>query len=291
MTGQGASAPPWLAFDRDLFQGKPYLLMGVINVTPDSFSDGGKFLAPDAAVSRAVSLAEEGADILDVGAESSRPGSEPVPVEEEWSRISLVLPAIRKALPGVALSIDTTKAEVAKRALEAGADIINDISSGRSDGKMLPLAASSKAALVLMHMRGTPKTMQAAPFYEDAPREVASELMGMMEEARRAGVEMKRVAVDPGIGFGKRPQDNVALISGLSTLTTLGRPVLVGASRKSVIGAITGAPVGERLYGTIAMHAAAMLNGARIFRVHDVAAHKQALAVAWALAESEQGKG
>ncbi|MCI4397356.1 MAG: dihydropteroate synthase [Acidobacteria bacterium] len=257
--------------------------MGVVNVTPDSFSDGGRFISPEAALAQAAKLADEGADILDIGAESSRPGSDPVSAGDEWQRLAPVLAMVQKELPDIAVSVDTTKAEVARRALGLGASIINDISAGKNDAAMLPLAASSKAGLVLMHMRGTPKTMQAAPFYKDAPGEVAAELAERLNAAVEAGVARDRIAVDPGIGFGKRAEDNVALIRDTAPILALGRPVLIGASRKSVIGAITGASVDDRLNGTLAMHVAAMLNGARIFRVHDVAAHRQALSVAWAI--------
>jgi dihydropteroate synthase len=276
-------SPSWLAFERDLFALKPFLIMGVVNVTPDSFSDGGRFISPEAALAQAAKLADEGADILDIGAESSRPGSDPVSAGDEWQRLAPVLAMVQKELPDIAVSVDTTKAEVARRALGLGASIINDISAGKNDAAMLPLAASSKAGLVLMHMRGTPKTMQAAPFYKDAPGEVAAELAERLNAAAEAGVARDRIAVDPGIGFGKRAEDNVALIRDTAPILALGRPVLIGASRKSVIGAITGASVDDRLNGTLAMHVAAMLNGARIFRVHDVAAHRQALSVAWAI--------
>ncbi len=283
-----AGRPSWLALERDLFASKPFLIMGVVNVTPDSFSDGGRFFSPEAALARAAKLAEEGADILDIGAESSRPGSEPVSVGDEWQRLAPVLAKVQKELPDISVSVDTMKAEVARRALDLGARIINDVSSGGNDAAMLPLAASSKAGLVLMHMRGTPKTMQAAPFYNDAPGEVAAELAERLKAAAGAGVAKERMVLDPGIGFGKRTEDNVALIRDTAPILALGRPVLIGASRKSVIGAITGAAVGDRLHGTLAMHVAALLNGARIFRVHDVAAHKQALAVAWALAAEKK---
>ncbi len=278
-----AGRPSWLVLERDLFASRPYLIMGVVNVTPDSFSDGGRFLSPEAALEQAVKLAEEGAEILDIGAESSRPGGAPVSTGEEWSRLAPVLSKVRESLPDVALSVDTTKAEVARRALDLGADIINDISSGRSDPRMLPLVASREAALVLMHMRGTPKTMQESPSYGDAPREVAAELAERLKAAIAAGIAGKRIAVDPGIGFGKRTEDNVALIRDLSPLLALGRPVLIGASRKSVIGALANAPLDDRLYGTIALHVAALFHGAAIFRVHDVKAHRQALAIAWAI--------
>lgn len=276
-------AQRWVVRGRNLLEGRPFLLMGILNLTPDSFSDGGRFLDPASAESHAKRMAQSGADLIDLGAESSRPGSDPVDAEQEWSRLGPVLARLRAALPEMPLSVDTTKAEVARRALDAGADVINDISAGRSDPDMLPLVAQRGAALVLMHMRGEPKTMQEDPRYGDAPREVAAELTAALEAAKAAGVADERIVLDPGIGFGKRTQDNLALLADLSPLLALGRPLLVGASRKSLVGDLTGAPVEARLPGTLALHAAALLGGARVFRVHDVAAHKQALACAAAV--------
>jgi len=278
----------WIVRGRNLMEERPFLLMGILNLTPDSFSDGGSHLDPAQALDHALRLAEEGADLLDLGAESSRPGSDPVPAEEEWRRLGPVLTRVRAALPELPLSVDTTKAEVARRALDGGADIVNDISAGRLDPAMLPLAARRGASLVLMHMRGEPKTMQADPRFEDAPREVASDLGLRLAAALSAGVAPERIVLDPGIGFGKRTQDNLALLADLSPLLALGRPVLVGASRKSLIGALAGAPVEERLPGTLALHAAALLGGARVFRVHDVAAHRQALTCAAAVAAARR---
>ncbi len=267
---------------RDLLKDRPYLLMGVVNVTPDSFSDGGRFLDPPSAAAHGVKLAEEGAHLLDVGAESTRPGSAGVSAEEERARLLPVLEGLRKALPDVPLSVDTTKAEVAKAALDAGADLVNDISAG-ADPAMFPLCAERGAPVVLMHMRGTPATMQAEPYYRDAVGEVVAELRARVEAAEAAGLGPGQIVVDPGFGFAKRPQDNLALVAHLEALEGLGHPVLVGASRKSTIGVLTGAPVGDRLAGTLALHAAALLKGARILRVHDVKAHAQAMACAAAL--------
>lgn len=267
----------------DRLAGRPFLLMGVVNVTPDSFSDGGRFLDPEAAVAHGRRLAAEGADLLDIGAESSRPGSDPVPAEEERRRLLPVVRGLREALPDLPLSVDTTKAEVALAALEAGADMVNDISAGTFDAAMLPLCASRGVPLVLMHLRGTPKTMQAAPRYEDAVAEVKRELEARVRAAEAAGLGPGTLVVDPGIGFGKRPEDNLALLRDLPSLTSLGYPLLVGVSRKSLVGVLSGAEVSERLPGTLAFHTAALLGGARIFRVHDVAAHRQALACAAAL--------
>ncbi len=268
---------------RDRLEGRPFLLMGIVNVTPDSFSDGGRFLDPGAAVAHGRSLAAEGADILDIGAESSRPGSDPVPPEEELRRLLPVVRGLREALPEVPLSVDTTKAAVAEAALDAGADMVNDISAGTFDPAVVPLCARRRAPLVLMHLRGTPKTMQEAPFYEDPVAEVLGELAARVEAARAEGLGPGYLVVDVGIGFGKRVQDNLALLRNLPVFASLGLPLLVGVSRKSLVGALTGAPVGGRLPGTLAFHAAALLGGARLFRVHDVAAHRQALLCAAAL--------
>ncbi len=268
---------------RDLLEGRRCLIMGILNLTPDSFSDGGRYLAPDRASARGADMAGDGADILDLGAESSRPGSDPVSAEEEAERLLPVLTALRASLPEAVLSVDTTKAAVAEAALDAGADMINDISAGRMDPAMIPLCAQRKVPLVLMHMRGVPKSMQDEPFYRDTVGEVTAELRERIQEVEDAGMGPGDVVVDPGIGFGKRPRDNTVLIHHLEAPASLGYPVLVGASRKSLIGFLAGAPVEERLPGTIALHTAALLRGASILRVHDVKAHVQALACASAL--------
>lgn len=268
---------------RDLLEGRRFLLVGVVNVTPDSFSDGGRFLDPRDAVAHGARLAAEGAAILDVGAESSRPGSDPVSEEEELRRLLPVLSGLRKALPDTVLSVDTTKAAVALGALDAGADMVNDISGGSFDAGMLPLCARRGAPVVLMHMRGTPKTMQEEPRYEDPVAEVMAELGARVAAAEAAGLGLGQIVVDPGIGFGKRVKDNLALLSHLESLTALGHPVLVGVSRKSLIGALSGSPVDDRLPGSLALHTAALLKGATLFRVHDVKEHLQALTCASAL--------
>lgn len=268
---------------RDLLERRRFLLMGVINVTPDSFSDGGRFASAQEAVAHGLKLAQEGAHLLDVGAESTRPGSEPVPEEEEKRRLLPVIEGLRRALPELPLSADTTKAAVAEAALEAGADLVNDVSAGLFDEAMLPLCASRGAPVVLMHLRGRPKTMQEAPAYEDVAGEVVAELRARVEAAEAAGLEAGQIVVDPGFGFAKLPEHNLEILAHLEALSALGHPILVGASRKSAIGALTGAPVGERLPGTLALHTAALLKGAQILRVHDVKEHAQALACAAAL--------
>ncbi len=280
---------------RNLLEGRRFLIMGVVNVTPDSFSDGGRFLDPATAVAHGVKLAEEGAQILDLGAESSRPGSDPVPEAEEKRRLIPVIEGLRRALPGMPLSVDTTKAAVAVSALDAGADMINDISGGTFDPALVPLCAQRGAPLVLMHSRGEPKTMQVAPFYDDCVAQVVAELRSRVEAAEAAGLGPGQLVVDPGFGFAKRPEDNLALIAHLESLACLGYPILVGASRKSTIGALTGAPVHARLPGTLALHTAALLRGASILRVHDVREHAQALACAaavlWGGEPPEAGSG
>jgi len=245
------------------------LIMGILNVTPDSFSDGGRFLSPDAAVERALAMEKEGADIIDVGGESSRPGAEPVPVEEELRRVLPVLERLRGKLR-IPISIDTTKAEVAEAALRAGASIVNDISALRFDPAMAPLVAKFGAGLVLMHMLGTPKTMQQAPHYEDVVTEVRDFLAERAQYAQSQGIPREAIAVDPGIGFGKTVEHNLELLRRLPELVELGFPVLVGPSRKSFIGAILGLGVEERLEGTLAACAVAVVRGANILRVHDV---------------------
>lgn len=245
------------------------LIMGILNVTPDSFSDGGRFLSPDAAVKRALIMEKEGADIIDVGGESSRPGAEPVPVEEELRRVIPVLERLRGKLR-IPISIDTTKAEVAEAALRAGASIVNDISALRFDPAMASVVAEFGAGLVLMHMLGTPKTMQQAPHYEDVVREVREFLAERALYAQSQGIPREAIAVDPGIGFGKTVEHNLELLRRLPELVELGFPVLVGPSRKSFIGAVLGLGVEERLEGTLAACAVAVVRGADILRVHDV---------------------
>lgn len=250
-------------------------VMGILNVTPDSFSDGGRFLRPRAAVARALRMAEEGAAIIDVGGESTRPGALPVPLAEELAR---VLPVIEALVPALAragaarplLSIDTTKAEVARRAAEAGVDMINDISGLTFDPAMPAVAAHSGLPVVITHIRKTPRTMRRPPRYRRLMPEIADFLRQSIERAVRAGVREDRIVVDPGIGFGKRRKDNLAILRELSVLRSLGRPILIGASRKSFIGGTLELPVSERLEGSLAAEALAIAGGADIIRAHDV---------------------
>ncbi|AHE99025.1 dihydropteroate synthase [Thioalkalivibrio paradoxus] len=257
-------------------------IMGVLNVTPDSFSDGGRFLEPEAAVAHARAMVEAGADIIDVGGESTRPGSEPVPFEEELRRVIPVLTALRAALP-VPLSIDTSKPEVMRAAVAAGAGLINDVNGLRAPGA-LAAAADSAAAICVMHMRGTPRSMQREPRYDDVLREVCGFLAERASALRGLGVPADRIVLDPGFGFGKTLEHNVALFRGLAELVSLGYPVLVGVSRKSMLGAILGdRPVEGRVTASAVAAALAAGYGARIVRVHDVAATADALAVQRAL--------
>jgi len=256
---------------RTLALGERTLIMGILNVTPDSFSDGGNFLDVNAAVARALKLERAGADILDVGGESTRPGSEPVPAEEEMRRVIPVLEALRGRLK-IPISIDTMKPEVAEAAAAAGAEILNDVSGLRAGPAMAEIARRRRLPLILMHMRGEPRTMQKEPFARDVLRDVTSGLRTALGIARRAGVPKSRIVLDPGIGFGKSRPQNFELLARLPELARLGCPVLVGASRKKFVGDVLGglAP-GERVWGTAATVAASILGGAHIVRVHDVA--------------------
>lgn len=245
------------------------LIMGVLNVTPDSFSDGGLFLRTEDAVRRAEEMAQEGADIIDIGGESSRPGAEPVPLEEELRRVIPVVREVARRL-SVPISVDTYKAEVARRALEEGASIVNDISALRFDPDMAEVVARRRAPVVLMHMKGTPRDMQRNPYYEDVLGEVEGFLKERKEAAVGMGIPEENIILDPGIGFGKRVQDNLQLLKNLDRLVALGSPVLVGTSRKSFIGAVLDLPVEERLEGTLATLVLAVAKGAKILRVHDV---------------------
>jgi dihydropteroate synthase len=268
----------------------PYRVMGVVNVTPDSFSDGGSFLDPAAAIAHAHELVLQGADILDIGGESTRPGAEPVTVEEELRRVVPVLEGIAGASTGVQVSIDTSKAVVAAAALTAGTTLVNDVSAFRADPAMAGLVADRGVECCLMHMLGEPRTMQRAggPQYDDVVDDVKSFLEERLRFAVGEGVREELIMLDPGIGFGKTVAHNLTLLRRLSELTSLGRPLVVGTSRKSFLGRIllvaTGAAesvgVADRLPGTIATNVLALERGANVFRVHDVAPVREALAVA-----------
>lgn len=243
--------------------------MGVLNVTPDSFSDGGQYEALERAVPRAHQMMEQGADLIDVGGESTRPGAHRVPLREELRRVIPVVERLCSQLK-VPISVDTYKAEVARQALRAGAHMINDISALRFDRRLAQAVADSGAALILMHMKGSPRSMQRAPGYDDVMAEVFAFLAGQVRRAEGAGISRERLVVDPGIGFGKRVQDNLAILNRLGELHSLGLPLLVGVSRKSFIGKVLDLPVEDRLEGTSAAVAMAVAKGAHIVRVHDV---------------------
>ncbi len=251
--------------------------MGILNVTPDSFSDGGRFLHPAGAFDHAVKMTEEGADIIDIGGESTRPGARPLPLQEEMDR---VMPVLEKVVrQGVRVSVDTTKPEVAEEALRLGAGIVNDISGLQNGPQLARIAAEYGAKLVIMHMQGTPQNMQEAPAYADVVREIIRFFRRQMKVASEAGLDKAQIILDPGIGFGKRLEDNVAIFRELERFTDLGCPLMIGASRKSMIDGIAPASVRERLPGSLVLAAAAVLRGADYVRVHDVAETVQALKV------------
>ena len=245
-------------------------VMGVLNCSPDSFYPGSRVPEIGQALEQAWSMIEAGADILDIGGESTRPGSDPVETAQEIERVVPLIAGIRKRAD-VLISIDTRKTEVAEKALDAGADMVNDISALRGNRPLAECIAARGVPVILMHMRGEPKTMQENPYYEDTIAEVIESLSGSVEFALSSGIGEDRIIIDPGIGFGKRCQDNLAIIRGLSSLRSLGYPVLMGLSRKSFIGTVLDKPVGERLIGTVAANMLALMNGADILRVHDVA--------------------
>ena len=269
------SAPVWRTTRHAIDLGR-VRIMGIVNATPDSFSDGGRDL--QASLRHCETLLGQGADILDIGGESTRPGSEPVPEAEEWARVE---PVLRHALTlGVAVSVDTCKPGVMRRALDLGVDIVNDVAALRAPGAVDAVVAHPSCGLCLMHMTGEPRTMQHAPHHDDVVAEVAAHLAGRVAELEARGVGRARIVLDPGIGFGKRVEDNFALIRGQQALLALGLPVLAGWSRKSSLGVVTGGrPVGERMVASVAAALAAAHCGARVVRVHDVAETADALKV------------
>lgn len=287
MSMSQASAQSWLwSFrGRELDLRARTLIMGIVNITPDSFSDGGQFLSVDQAVQHAEKLVADGADILDLGAESSRPSrEEALTDDEEWQRLEPVLVKLRAKFPEIIISIDTYRGETARRALEAGADVINDIYALRRSPEIAAHCAAHNAGLILMHMQGEPATMQQNPTYANVLAEIRTELQTAMEQAIAAGVPEAAIAVDPGIGFGKTAEHNVEILAGLEYLRLLQRPICVGASRKNFLGLLTGGLlVTEREEATVAAHCAAVLQGATIIRTHNVLAAARSLAVIDAL--------
>jgi dihydropteroate synthase len=260
------------------------VVVGILNVTPDSFSDGGDFFDPEAAAEHAATMLDEGADMLDVGGESTRPGSDPVSQEEEIRRVVPVLKRILSVRPEAVISVDTYRSGTAKAALEAGASLVNDVTALRGDLGMVSLIEEAACPVILMHMQGEPKTMQKEPNYQDVVREVRDFLAERAEYAVAAGVRLENIIVDPGIGFGKNLEHNLALLSNLDALVDLGFPVLIGTSRKSFVERITGVQEArDRVFGTVATTVLAFEQGATFFRVHDVRANRQALAVAEAV--------
>ena len=280
------TSPDWVLRRGAVRLDRPFVF-GIVNVTPDSFSDGGLFFGAQAAVEQAERLLDEGADGVDVGGESTRPhNAGPVPADEEAARVVPVVRALRERRPDAIISVDTVKGAVARAALAAGADVVNDVSGLRLDATLGAACAEVGAALVLMHSRGTVADMAtyAHAQYASVVDEVADELRAALARAEAAGVEPSRIVLDPGLGFAKRAEHSLAVLRGLPRLVALGRPVLAGASRKRFVGELSGvAEPAARVHGSIGAHVAALARGARLFRVHDVRAHREALDVAWAV--------
>ena len=269
----------WTARDVTFEFPRPMLVMGIVNTTPDSFADGGRFTDTDSAVDHALRLADEGAEIIDIGGESTRPGSDPVSAEEELRRVVPVIGRLAKRGESV-ISVDTQKPEVAKAALDAGASIVNDIAANRESSEMWEVVAGAKAGYVCMHMQGTPQTMQAKPRYDDVLREVGDFFSKRLAKLTEYGISSEQVALDPGIGFGKNLEHNIKLLGGLNRFSVAERPILVGVSRKSFIGKLLGTPTGDRLPASLACAAWSAIEGAHIVRVHDVAETVQAVRMA-----------
>ena len=269
----------WKIGERALDVSRHGLIMGVLNVTPDSFSDGDQFLSRDKAVERGLQMAAEGAHIIDVGGESTRPGSQPITADEEVRRVLPVIEDLRRKLD-VAISIDTSKAEVARAAIEAGASVVNDVTGGRGDEQMLPLIAETKSGLIVMHMQGTPPTMQIQPRYADVVAEISEFFRQQYARAIGLNIDPMAIAFDPGIGFGKTLEHNLELLAQLERLRTQDRPLVVGVSRKSFLGKLIGSPeIRDRLVPGVALTAILRARGADVFRVHDVKENVYALRV------------
>jgi len=273
----------WKVGDRDFNVSRQGLIMGVLNVTPDSFSDGGRFFAVEKAIEHGVRMAAEGADIIDIGGESTRPGAEPVAAGEELRRVIPVIEKLRAKID-VPVSIDTSKAEVARAAIHAGASVVNDVTGGRGDEGMLPLIAETKSAFIIMHMQGTPRTMQNRPQYEDVVSEVADFFRQQYARAIGCDIDPMAIAFDPGIGFGKTLDHNLELLAQLERLRANDRPLVVGVSRKSFLGKLANSPeMKDRLAPAVALTALLRIRGADVFRVHDVKENVSALRVTEAI--------
>jgi dihydropteroate synthase len=278
----------WKTRRRTLYLSRSAKIMGILNVTPDSFSDGGQFFSLEAAVSHARELVAEGAEIIDVGGESTRPGADPVPLEEELRRIIPVIQKIRAQFPSVLISVDTYKAATARQAIRAGADIINDITALRGDPGMIDVVLESGAAVVLMHMQGKPKTMQVAPSYQDVVSEVVAFLRDRRDWLVDRGVDHESIAIDPGFGFGKRLSDNIKLMRNLEAFSVLAQPLLIGVSRKSGLAQLAGdsaLPAAKRIWPTVALTCLLREKGAHLLRVHDVKPNLEALRMTEAILE------
>jgi len=273
---EGNDDNKWVIKDAVINLSKP-LIMGILNITPDSFYDGGEYIEKDKAVDRGWKIKEEGADIIDIGGESSRSGAAPISIQEELDRVIPVIEELKGI--GIPISIDTYKSRVAQEAIDAGADIVNDISGLRWDKKLSAIVAKEKVGYVLMHILGTPKNMQKNPSYKNVVDDIFNFFAERLEFIQNAGIHYGNIVIDPGIGFGKRLEDNIEIIRNIKTLTTFKRPVLIGASRKSWIGGITGFDKEERLEGSLAAVSVGLQNGVRIFRVHDVKETKRFLTV------------
>ncbi len=269
---------------------KKPLVMGILNVTPDSFSDGGEYTQVDAAISQVKLMVTEGADIIDIGGESTRPGSKSVSAEEQISRVIPVIKAIKAELPKeLLISIDTTLSLVAKAALDAGANIINDISAGQGDKDILSVASEYDVPIILMHMKGTPQNMQDNPSYIDVVAEVCDSLKSRVDDALAAGIKKQNIALDPGIGFGKRREDNINLLANLDKIVLLGYPVLLGTSRKRFMGSLCDvSEPAELITATAVTTALGVMSGVTMFRVHDVKENRQAVDVAWAIKKARE---
>ncbi|MCK5529020.1 MAG: dihydropteroate synthase [Kiritimatiellae bacterium] len=272
----------WKCRDQTIKISDRPLIMGILNITPDSFSDGGNYIDHNEAIKRAHTMLQEGADIIDIGGESTRPGAATVSAEEEIKRVIPVIKELSKSTDAI-ISTDTTKADVAEAAIDAGAHIINDISALTYDPRMITVAKESSAGVVLMHMLGTPQTMQNSPEYKDVAEEVNDFFSKRIQEITAAGIKLSSLAIDPGIGFGKTIEHNISLIKNIETLTQINIPVIVGLSRKSFLGKLTGKDVSDRLASSLAGLVISVINGANIIRVHDVDASRDAILTAMAL--------
>jgi len=267
----------WHLRDRIMTLDKRALVMGIVNVTPDSFSDGGQFVDTEAAIAHGMELAAQGADILDIGGESTRPDATPVPLAEELRRVVPVVKELARNT-GVLLSVDTSKAKVAQACLEAGAHIVNDVTALTGDADMFEVVRGGNAGAILMHMQGTPATMQIAPHYEDVVEDIGRYLLQRLQDVTARGLALEKIALDPGVGFGKTHGHNLEIVARLAEFQSLGRPICLGVSRKGFIGKITGRPLDQRMVGSVALVCHALAHGAaQIVRVHDVAATRDAV--------------